>query len=179
MPRTCSKCGKKTTVPSFQFWNGRCSDCQSAITIGAWCDDANHPVPTTEEIEDYHLYMDELNAMQGQHLAEWRLLSVFEFATLLLIFGVFFGWFHPITAVGFWTVTAAASAIAIWRAPRRTCPRCGLNVMSTMYHPRSLRTTKCAKCGLRALVQADFRRAAINETTRDEPLNAEEVESRG
>ncbi len=42
--------------------------------------------PTTEEIEDYHLYMDELNAMQGQHLAEWRLLSVFEFATLLLIF---------------------------------------------------------------------------------------------
>jgi hypothetical protein len=177
MPRTCRKCGAKTTVPSFQFWNGRCSDCQSAITIGAWCSDASCPIPTKDEIDDYHRYMDDLNAMRWRRLADSRFGFVFGIAHVFLFVGVFVRWIQPVFGVIFWVSVAIASIIAVKRDARNTCPRCGLHfdykkVFGIRTRPGRTRRAgsyKCTNCGLRALSQADFRRAAVDATASSNP----------
>ena len=165
MSRTCSKCGAKTTIPSFQLWNGRCSDCQSAITIGAWCGDASCPIPTTKEIDDYFRYMDDLNAIRWRRLADSRFVNVLGIAHLLFVWGLFAGWIQPIFGAVFWTLVATASVIAAKSDVRNKCPRCAQHFDFKQvfgFRIRQARPYKCGNCGLRALSQADFRRAAVD-----------------
>jgi hypothetical protein len=110
--------------------------------------------------------MDDLNAMRWRRLSDSRFGIVLTIAHVLFLFGLLAGWIVPIFGAIFWASVAVTSIVAVQKDARKNCPRCGLNFRYKLWFgfpTEGREPTKCANCGLRALSQADFRRAAVNE----------------
>lgn len=174
MQRTCSKCGERTNVKGFRIWNGRCSQCESAISIDAAVQDLRRPVPTTEDVTEFLRYMDDLQAIRWFRIASIRFAILAVVAHLMFGFGMASGLLDGSYGRACWLVLVLLFMIIVGRDFRIRCPRCDLpfsNRISGGFRVPVFVSDSCAHCRLRALSQSDIRRYLLAQQKK-EPIAA-------
>lgn len=127
--------------------------------------DLSRPVPTPTEITDYLMYMDDLNAIRWFGTTAKRFSGILLIAHLLFGIGMVGQFIQPDFGLISWVSMALVFVFVAGQDFKMACPRCSepfrCKIVLGFRTPAAM-SDSCAHCGLRALSQADIRRAGVD-----------------